>query len=139
MNFGDAWKDFMGEYDKKSTFEILDFFCESGGNFRDTAIIIRMGRARSGLVGGWRKGESEEQMVVATKWVSNCRNTGAIADENRFSNSFAVGNIQSNFGGNGTKSLRLFVNTSLQKLRTSYIDLVCSTLASLIFHFRFQV
>lgn len=29
-------KDFMGECDKKTTFEILDFFYENGGNFIDT-------------------------------------------------------------------------------------------------------
>lgn len=33
MNFGDAWKGFMGECDKKTTFEILDYFFENGGNF----------------------------------------------------------------------------------------------------------
>jgi hypothetical protein len=30
-------KDFMGVCDKKTTFEILDYFYESGGNFIDTA------------------------------------------------------------------------------------------------------
>jgi hypothetical protein len=40
-------------------------------------------------------------------------------------NSFSSGQIQSNFGGNGTKSLRLSVNASLKKLKTDYIDLVC--------------
>ena len=37
MNFGDAWKGFMGACDKKTTFEILDYFFEQGGNFIDTA------------------------------------------------------------------------------------------------------
>lgn len=37
MNFGDAWKDFMGVCDKDNTFAILDFFHEQGGNFIDTA------------------------------------------------------------------------------------------------------
>lgn len=37
MNFGDAWKDFMGECNKETTFEMLDFFYENGGNFIDTA------------------------------------------------------------------------------------------------------
>ena len=36
MNFGNAWESFMGKCDKKSTFEILDYFYESGGNFIDT-------------------------------------------------------------------------------------------------------
>lgn len=37
MNFGDAWKEFMGECNKDTTFEMLDFFYENGGNFIDTA------------------------------------------------------------------------------------------------------
>lgn len=36
MNFGDAWQDFMGKCDKKTTFEILDYFYQQGGNFIDT-------------------------------------------------------------------------------------------------------
>lgn len=36
MNFGDAWSDMMGKCDKKTVFEILDFFYEQGGNFIDT-------------------------------------------------------------------------------------------------------
>ncbi len=38
MSFGDAWKGFMGECDKKTTFEILDYFYEQGGNFIDTYV-----------------------------------------------------------------------------------------------------
>ncbi|KAF1965219.1 hypothetical protein BU23DRAFT_378047, partial [Bimuria novae-zelandiae CBS 107.79] len=36
MNFGNAWEQSMGKCDKKTTFEILDFFYEQGGNFIDT-------------------------------------------------------------------------------------------------------
>jgi hypothetical protein len=36
MNFGDAWEQGMGKCDKKTTFEILDFFHDQGGNFIDT-------------------------------------------------------------------------------------------------------
>jgi hypothetical protein len=36
MNFGDAWEDMMGKCDKKTVFEILDFFHQQGGNFIDT-------------------------------------------------------------------------------------------------------
>jgi aryl-alcohol dehydrogenase-like predicted oxidoreductase len=36
MNFGDAWSDMMGKCDKKTVFEILDFFYDQGGNFIDT-------------------------------------------------------------------------------------------------------
>jgi hypothetical protein len=36
MNFGDAWKAKLGECDKETTFEILDYFYQMGGNFIDT-------------------------------------------------------------------------------------------------------
>jgi aryl-alcohol dehydrogenase-like predicted oxidoreductase len=36
MNFGDAWEEFMGKCDKKTVFEILDYFFDQGGNFIDT-------------------------------------------------------------------------------------------------------
>lgn len=36
MNFGDAWESAMGKCDKKTVFEILDFFHKQGGNFIDT-------------------------------------------------------------------------------------------------------
>lgn len=36
MNFGDAWEEVMGKCDKETTFKILDYFFEMGGNFIDT-------------------------------------------------------------------------------------------------------
>ena len=36
MNFGDAWEQGMGACNKETTFSILDFFHEQGGNFIDT-------------------------------------------------------------------------------------------------------
>ena len=36
MNFGNAWKDYMGECDKEQSAKILDFFYEKGGDFIDT-------------------------------------------------------------------------------------------------------
>jgi len=40
MNFGDAWEEMMGKCDKKTTFEILDYFYEQGGNFIDTCVPL---------------------------------------------------------------------------------------------------
>lgn len=40
MNFGDAWEGLMGKCDKKTTFEILDYFYEQGGNFIDTYVEL---------------------------------------------------------------------------------------------------
>jgi hypothetical protein len=36
MNFGNAWESGMGKCDKETSFAILDFFYEQGGNFVDT-------------------------------------------------------------------------------------------------------
>lgn len=41
MNFGDAWKDYLGECSKETVFEMLDFFYENGGNFLDTGVCRR--------------------------------------------------------------------------------------------------
>jgi aryl-alcohol dehydrogenase-like predicted oxidoreductase len=36
MNFGEAWKSFLGECSKETSFKILDHFYSQGGNFIDT-------------------------------------------------------------------------------------------------------
>ena len=36
MNFGDAWKEYMGECNKEQAFAMMDYFYEQGGNFIDT-------------------------------------------------------------------------------------------------------
>ncbi|RDW69620.1 IN2-2 protein [Coleophoma cylindrospora] len=112
MNFGNAWKSFMGECDQKTTNEILDFFYESGGNFIDTANNYQAEESEMWL-GEWMKKRGvRDQMVIATK----------------FSTPFRMGNgdkeIMVNTGGNGTKSLHLSIEASLRKLQTTYIDLL---------------
>ena len=49
-------------------------------------------------------------MVIATKYTTGYRNHHR-------------GKIQANYGGNGTKSMRVSVEDSLRKLKTDYIDL----------------
>ncbi|KAJ9356273.1 hypothetical protein DTO280E4_6099 [Paecilomyces variotii] len=111
MNFGDAWKDFMGECDKKTTFEILDFFYDNGGNFIDTANNYQNEESETWL-GEWMEQRGvRDQMVIATKYTTGFR---AYKRDQE---------IQSNFVGNNTKSMRVSVDASLRKLRTSYIDL----------------
>jgi aryl-alcohol dehydrogenase-like predicted oxidoreductase len=111
MNFGDAHKDRMGECTKETSFEILDTFKALGGNFIDTA-------------NGYQNGESEEWLG---EWLTSrkCRDEMVIAT--KFSSAYRTHEkekIQSNFGGNGTKSLRISVENSLKRLQTSYIDLL---------------
>lgn len=100
----------MGSCDKEKTFEILDTFYDLGGNFVDTA-------------NAYQGGQSEE-------WIGEWMETRGRRDEMVLSTKYAMGYMggqpvqQSNFGGTGTKSMRLAVDNSLKLLRTSYIDLV---------------
>lgn len=63
-------------------------------------------------VGEWmEKRGLRDEIVLATKYTSGYR-------------TYNKSEIQANFVGNNTKSMRLSVNASLKKLRTDYIDLV---------------
>ncbi|KAI1804344.1 Aldo/keto reductase [Daldinia bambusicola] len=114
MNFGDAWKDYMGECDEKTTEEILDFFYDQGGNFIDTSNNYQFEESEKRL-GAWMKRRgNREEIVLATKFSTNFR-SGTRRDD---------GEIMINFIGNGSKSLHTSVHASLEKLQTSYIDLL---------------
>ena len=114
MNFGDAWKEFMGECNKATTFEMLDYFYESGGNFVDTANNYQNEESEK-WIGEWmEKRGVRDEMVIATKFTTNYAAYG-----------MKEGSLQSNFTGNSAKSLQLSLEASLKKLKTSYIDLVC--------------
>ena len=111
MNFGEAHKARMGECTKETAFEILDYFYSSGGNFIDTANAYQDGESEIWL-GEWMVArENRDELVLATKYASPYKT----AEKER---------VQSNYGGNGSKSLRHSVDASLKKLRTSYIDLL---------------
>ncbi|KAJ0310010.1 hypothetical protein COL516b_002516 [Colletotrichum fioriniae] len=112
MNFGDAWKGYMGTCDQKTVEEILDFFHEQGGNFIDTANNYQFEESEE-WIGEWMKKRGvRDQMVIATKYTTNFQ-----AGPN------APG-IMANFTGNGSKSLHTSVEASLRKLKTDYIDLL---------------
>lgn len=113
MNFGDAWKDFLGECDKENSFKILDYFYENGGNFIDTSNNYQAEQSET-WIGEWMAArENRDQMVIATK----------------FTSTYPAGpvDIKSNHQGNHSKSLRVSLEASLKKLQTSYIDLYTST------------
>ncbi|MCJ1313032.1 hypothetical protein MMC25_006708 [Agyrium rufum] len=110
MNFGDALKERMGVCTKETTFEILDTFKRQGGNFIDTANMYQNGQSEE-WIGEWMAlCQCRDEMVVATKFSS-------------FYETHRTDRIASNFGGNGSKSLRISVENSLRRLQTSYIDL----------------
>ncbi|PTB62906.1 oxidoreductase [Trichoderma citrinoviride] len=112
MNFGSAWKDFMGDCDKATSEAILDFFYEQGGNFIDTANNYQYEESEA-IIGEWmKKRGNRHEMVIATKYTT-CYKLGP-----------ARPHIAANFTGNGTKSLHASVEASLQKLQTDYIDLL---------------
>lgn len=115
MNFGDAWEAFMGKCDKKTTFEMLDFFYEQGGNFIDTANNYQDEQSEM-WIGEWMEARgNRSEMVIATKFTTGFRK--AHADKEK---------VQSNFQGNHAKSLHVSLNASLKKLKTDYIDIVSS-------------
>ncbi|KEF61839.1 uncharacterized protein A1O9_03410 [Exophiala aquamarina CBS 119918] len=112
MNFGNAWKAQLGECTKESSFEILDQYFEKGGNFIDTANAYHYGETETWL-GEWMQlRENRDQIVLATKY-SGLYNMQDPKIQ-----------IRCNTQGNGSKSLRLSVDSSLLRLKTSYLDLL---------------
>jgi len=112
MNFGDAWKGRLGECTKDTSFEILDQFFQKGGNFIDTANAYHYGETETWL-GEWMQSRgNRDQIVLATKYsgLYNMQDSKV--------------QIRSNTQGNGSKSLRLSVESSLLRLKTSYIDIL---------------
>ncbi|KAF2712997.1 norsolorinic acid reductase [Pleomassaria siparia CBS 279.74] len=110
MNFGDALKAVLGECDKETSFEILDYFYSQGGNFLDTAVNYQFGESEQ-WIGEWMETRGKrDEMIVATKF------TGS-------QTMHLEGVIQSNFGGNSAKNIHTSIERSLKQLKTSYIDL----------------
>ncbi|KAL9130212.1 MAG: hypothetical protein Q9217_001557 [Psora testacea] len=115
MNFGEAWKKFMGECSKETAFEMLDYFYSSGGNFIDTSSNYQ-GEESETWIGEWmaKKGNRDE-MVIATKFTTYWP---AMGERGK-----SVG-IKANYQGNHSKSLMVSLKASLEKLQTRYIDLL---------------
>jgi aryl-alcohol dehydrogenase-like predicted oxidoreductase len=110
MTFGDKQTERYGECNKDEAFAIMDHFYSQGGNFIDTANGYQFGQSEV-WVGEWMKQRNvRDQIVLATKYTTNYMgNRGDV--------------IQSNYVGNGSKSMKLSLQASLDKLQTSYIDL----------------
>ena len=113
MNFGTAWGEMLGACDKKTSFDILDFFYESGGNFIDTANNYQDEQSETWL-GEWMEQRGvRDEMVLATKYTTFFKQRQPDAPGQG-----------SAFIGNSKKSLHLSVKHSLKKLRTDYIDVM---------------
>ncbi|ETI24632.1 hypothetical protein G647_04001 [Cladophialophora carrionii CBS 160.54] len=114
LSIGDAWANAMGEMSEEAAFELLDHFYEMGGNFIDLANNYQAEQSEI-WVGEWlasRGPHRRDEMVITSKFASAYK----VFSE--------PGLQQSNFGGNGSKSLHLSVEASLAKLQTSYLDLL---------------
>lgn len=112
MNFGNAWEAMMGKCDKKTAFEMMDFFKSNGGNFIDTACNYQNEESEQ-WIGEWMEERGcRDEMVIATKYTTNYQLQRGWDNV-----------IQSNYCGNGFKTMKLAVEASLKKLKTSYIDL----------------
>ncbi|KAF2010058.1 norsolorinic acid reductase [Aaosphaeria arxii CBS 175.79] len=112
MNFGDAWESVMGKCDKETTFGILDYFVEQGGNFIDTANNYQSEESETWIGEWFASRQNRDQIVLATKY------TICYPDPRK-----PMG-TKINHAGNATKSLNVSVEASLKKLQTDYIDLL---------------
>ncbi|KAF2690457.1 aryl-alcohol dehydrogenase-like protein [Lentithecium fluviatile CBS 122367] len=113
MNFGDAWEKGMGKCDKDTTFAILDYFHEQGGNFIDTA----------------NNYQNEESETWIGEWMSSRKVRDEIVLATKFTTCYPPNNEKSprqrtNYAGNSAKSLHVSLEASLKKLQTDYIDLL---------------
>jgi aryl-alcohol dehydrogenase-like predicted oxidoreductase len=102
MGFGTAWG--WGA-DEKLSFEMLDLFVNSGGNFIDTANGYQMGQSEQ-IVGKFvAERKLRDKAVIATKFT------------------FGTEQGNPNAGGNGRKNIYAALDASLKRLGTDYIDL----------------
>ncbi|KAL2821278.1 NADP-dependent oxidoreductase domain-containing protein [Aspergillus cavernicola] len=110
MTFGTAQSERYGQMNKEDALGILDTFYSQGGNFIDTANAYREGQSEEWL-GEWMAARgNRDEIVLATKYTTPWQRQHA-------------GKLQSNYGGNNMKSLKVTVDSSLARLRTTYIDL----------------
>ncbi|KAI0768992.1 aryl-alcohol dehydrogenase [Trametes elegans] len=110
---GDQWGELgFGHTSKEGSFALLDAFYDAGGNFIDTANNYQ-NESSEAFIGEWMEMRGvRDQMVVSTKY-SNFYKAGS--PEIR---------IKSSYVGNNVKSMHISVEQSLEKLRTSYIDIL---------------
>ncbi|KAK7050501.1 Aldo/keto reductase [Favolaschia claudopus] len=115
MSIGDdaGWAGLgMGAMDRESSFKLLDAYFDNGGNFVDTANNYQNETSEK-LIGEWaEKRGIRDQLVIATKYTSGWKRGNPSITH------------KPNYIGNNLKSMHLSVAESLQKLRTSYIDIL---------------
>jgi aryl-alcohol dehydrogenase-like predicted oxidoreductase len=111
MTFGKGDIQMQGKTTEAESTAILDAFYQAGGNFIDTA-------------NGYQGGESEERLG---RWMASKGNRDELVLATKYTSPYMFtfqGKIQSNYVGNGTKSMKLSLEASLKKLQTSYVDIL---------------
>jgi aryl-alcohol dehydrogenase-like predicted oxidoreductase len=101
MSFGTEWG--WGTESNEAR-RMLDLYIDNGGNFVDTANVYTNGSSEKML--GEFLGEKRHQIVLSTKYTCSTHPGDP------------------NGGGNHRKSMARSVETSLQRLKTDYIDLL---------------
>ncbi|KAL6717233.1 hypothetical protein ACLMJK_005148 [Lecanora helva] len=111
ISIGNTWRELFGKND--DPFQLLDKFYGLEGNFIDTSNTYNS-ESSERLIGDWMANRGvRDQMVIATKYSAGYRAYNREQEP-----------MQSNFTGNSAKSMRVSVDHSLQKLQTSYVDIL---------------
>jgi aryl-alcohol dehydrogenase-like predicted oxidoreductase len=116
----------MGACPKPQTFALLDHFYSQGGNFIDTANAYQNEESEN-WIGEWMaaRGNRDEIVLVSLLILlhPSTNSFQATKDSAAYQKYKGAQKIQSNYGGNGSKSLKISLEASLKKLQTSYIDI----------------
>ncbi|KZT64790.1 aryl-alcohol dehydrogenase [Daedalea quercina L-15889] len=113
MSLGTKWANQgFGAMDKESSFKLLDAYFDASGNFIDTASNYQDGSSEE-VIGEWMEARGvRDQIILSTKYTNHFRPGDPKLKQNV------------NYVGNNLKNLKLSVEASLAKLRTSYIDIL---------------
>ncbi|PCH40477.1 aryl-alcohol dehydrogenase [Wolfiporia cocos MD-104 SS10] len=113
MSIGTQWAQHgFGAMDKDSSFKLLDAYFDAGGNFIDTASNYQEGTSEE-LIGEWAETRGvRDQLILATKYTNNY-----VSRDKSIKH-------RVNYMGNNLKNLKLSLEASLEKLRTTYVDIL---------------
>ncbi|KAK0203116.1 NADP-dependent oxidoreductase domain-containing protein [Desarmillaria ectypa] len=112
MSIGEKWGATFGTMSKESSFKLLDAYFDMGGNFIDSANNYQDGDSER-FIGEWAEQRGiREQLIITTKYTMNYHRGNDHIKQ------------KVNFVGNNAKSLQNSVTTSLNQLRTWYIDIL---------------
>lgn len=122
MSLGNQWPGYMHTNLSVETCEqMLDEFYEAGGNFIDTANNYHDEQSEM-IIGEWmEKRQNRDEIVLATKYTGpylarNAKGGGV--------DPYGDHGLPINTAGNHKKSLKHSFERSLQKLRTTYVDIL---------------